>query len=185
LDVSMFQYNVPGRTRPLVVHAPSNPLIKGTEFIKKTMDELRGEGIQFDFRLVKNMPNPELRKLLTSADILVDELYADTVGVLSTEGMATGNAVLTHYPADFAGVPKDCPAVNITEKNLKDVLRKTILDVAWRRDLAERGRKFVQTHHDHKKVVSDILLWLGQTNSLKYDFYPDFYLEYRTNRRVL
>jgi len=176
LDISMFQYNVPGRIRPLIVHAPSNPLIKGTDFIKSIMDELRAEGVEFDFYPVENMPNPELRKLLTSADIVVDELYADTVGVLSTEGMATGNAVLTHYPADFAGVPQDCPAVNITEKNLKAVLRRTILDVTWRCDLAERGRKFVETHHDHEMVVSDILSWLRCLEGLKYDFYPDFHM---------
>ena len=175
LDMSMFQYNVPGRKRPLIVHAPSNPLIKGTDFIKRTMDELQSEGVEFDFQPVENMPNPELRKLLTSADIVVDELYADTVGVLSTEGMATGNAVLTHYPADFAGVPKDCPAVNITEKNLKDILRNVILDVAWRCDLAERGRKFVETNNDSIKIVSDLLSYLEQGQTFRYDFYPDFH----------
>jgi hypothetical protein len=116
-----------------------------------------------------------LRTLLTSSDIVVDELYADTVGVFSTEGMATGNAVLTHYPADFAGVPKDCPVVNIKENTLKDLLRRAILDVAWRCDLAERGRKFVETHNDSMKIVSDLLAYLEQGQNIKYDFYPDFY----------
>jgi glycosyltransferase involved in cell wall biosynthesis len=181
LNISLYQYGVPGRRKPLIIHAPSNPLIKGTDFIKKTLDELREEGIEFDFHLVENMPNPELRKLLTSADIVVDELYGDTVGVLSTEGMATGNAVLTHYPADFAGVPDDCPAVNITERNLKDLLRRAILDMNWRRDLAEGGRKFVESHYDSIKVAGQILSWLEQVDDLSYDFYPDFHLEYATN----
>jgi hypothetical protein len=180
LDLSRFQFQVPGRLRPLIVHAPSNPLIKGTDFIKTIMAELWQEGVEFDFHLVENMPNPELRRLLTSADIVVDELYGDTVGVLSTEGMATGNAVLTHYPLDFAGVPGDCPAVNITEKNLKVLLRKAIVDVAWRCDLAERGRRFVELHHDHLKVVGDILTWLESKDPTEYDFYPDTWNELAT-----
>ncbi len=172
LDLSLFHCNVLGRAKPLIVHAPSNPLTKGTGFIRKTLDELRAEGIEFDFQPVENMPNSELRALLSSADIVVDELYADTVGVFSSEGMATGNAVLTHYPAEFAGVPGECPVVNVNEKNLKESLRRVILNVSERCELAKRGREYVETYNDSLKIAGDLLSWLEHTSNLHYDFYP-------------
>jgi hypothetical protein len=182
LDLSLFNYHVPCRSKPLIIHAPSNPLIKGTNFIKRIINELAEEGMSFDFHLAENVPNSELRALLSSADIVVDELYADTVGVFSTEGMATGNAVLTHYPAKFAGVPGSCPAINVNEKNLKEQLRHVILNVEERHRFAQRGREYVETYNDSLRIVSDLMIWLENKDNLQYNFYPSDM--YKPSKRI-
>jgi len=156
LNLSLYHFHVPGRKVPLILHAPTNQVIKGTDIILKAVDDLKREGIDFEFRLVQDMPNPELRRLLSDADIVVDELYADSLGVFSSEGMATGNAVLVHYP-EYAGVPQPCPAINITEDNLRDHLRKAILDIPWRTELATKGREYVEKHNDNIKIARALI----------------------------
>jgi hypothetical protein len=171
--------NVPDRVSPLVVHAPSRRDAKGTDYILAAVEQLKRDGIAFDFRLVENMPNAQVRDLLTDADIVVDELFSDTVGVLSTESMATGNAVLVHYPADYARVPPGCPAVNVTKDTVTGKLREVILDRDLRRCLAYAGRPYVEANNDHIKVAQQILDWLKPGGIKEYDFVPTFYKTFK------
>lgn len=175
LDLAQLRFNVPGREIPLILHAPSNRNIKGTDYVLAAIEQLKQEGIPFEFRLIEKMPNAQLRSLLAEADIVVDELFADTVGVLSLEAMATGNVVLVHYPAEYAAVPSDCPAVNVTKDDLADKLRQVILDRELRRRLVCAGRPYVETYHDHRRVAQQILDWLEPGRIQKYDFVPTFY----------
>jgi len=175
IDLSQFEFKIPGREKPLILHAPSVPEAKGTDVVMKIIDELKAEGLQFDFRLIQNMPNPELRKLLSESDIVVDELYAATVGGLSAEAMASGNAVLVRYMEDYCKVPKDCPAINTNKFNLKENLREMILNVEKRRQIADLGRPYVVSANDHVKICKALLEWLENKNNLEYDFYPEFY----------
>jgi hypothetical protein len=175
LDLSEYKFFVPGRKRPLILHAPSVPEAKGTDVILTVIKELEAEGLEFDFKLIEKMPNNELRKLLTDSDIVVDELYSATVGGLSAEAMATGNVVLVRYMEDFSKVPLGCPAVNVNIYTLKDSLRQMILDVERRKELANRGRAYVESVNDNVKICQDILDWVDKKDTLTYDFYPTFY----------
>jgi hypothetical protein len=155
LELSKLQFNLPEREIPLVVHAPSVRGVKGTEYVLTAVEKLKAENIPFEFRLIEKMPNSELRRLLTTSDIVIDQLFSETVATLAAEGMATGNAVLTRYIADFAGVPEGCSAVNVTRNSLADELRALILDSDRRRQLAYAGRTYVENHNDHLKVTGD------------------------------
>jgi len=185
LDLSEYKFDVPGRNKPLILHAPSVPEAKGTDTVLNVIRELQEEGPQFDFRLIEKTPNTELRQLLTQSDIVVDELYSATVGGLSAEAMATGNAVLVRYMADFSKVPAGCPAVNTNVFTLKDNLRHMILNVSERKAVAERGRPYVEAVNDHVKVCENILYWLEHKDALKYDFHPTFYKNFSVPEKVL
>lgn len=175
LNLNRFQFHIPDSKVPLVLHAPSSRGIKGTAFVLAAVERLRSEGVQFEFRLIENMPNAELIELLSQSDILVDELNSDTVGVLSTEAMASGNAVLTSYLEDYAKVPHQCPAINVYKDNIYECLRKVIIDRDLRRRLAREGRAYVEKHHDVRKITKQILDWLEQGGLRDYDFTPTFY----------
>lgn len=175
LDLSQYEFKVPGRKRPLVLHAPSVPEAKGTDVVLNVVQELKEEGLEFDFKLIQNMPNSELRRLLTDSDIVVDELYSATVAVLSSEAMATGNAVLVRYMEDYSKIPQGCPAINTNKFTLKDNLRRAIVDVDYRKSLANRGRPYVESNNDHLKICQSILDWLARKEELNYDFHPTFF----------
>jgi hypothetical protein len=173
--LSEFRFNVPDRIVPLVVHAPSVRGVKGTEFVLEAVEQLKQEGVQFEFRLIEKMPNSDLRELLAEADIVVDELFADTVGMLSTEAMACGAVSLVRYMPELAAVPEGCPAVNVNKDTLKEKLREIILNRDMRRQLAYAGRPYVEKNFDHVKVARQLLGWLQPGGIQAPDFTPIFY----------
>lgn len=175
LFLSEYGFEVPGRERPLIVHAPSSRGLKGTKFIIEALEKLKREGLHFEFRLIENMANEDLIKLLISSDIVIDELYSDTIGVLSAEAMATGNAVLTGYISELAGVPLPCPVVNTNQLNVYENVKKLILDLDYRKNLAHLGRPYVETHNDITKTALREVTWLEMDEDIrKYDFIPHF-----------
>jgi hypothetical protein len=179
LELSQLQFNLPERKIPLVVHAPSVRSVKGTEYVLTAIEKLKAENIPFEFRLIEKMPNSELRRLLATSDIVIDQLFSETVATLAAEGMATGNAVLTRYIVDFAGVPEGCPAVNATRDNLADELRALIMDNERRRQLAYAGRTYVENYNNHLKVAGRILEQLQSSSDKDYDFIPTFYRDFQ------
>jgi hypothetical protein len=185
LDLSQYKFNVPSRIRPLVLHAPSVPEAKGTDIVLNVIKELKEEGLEFEFRLIEKMPNKELRDLLTDSDIVVDELYSATVGGLSAEAMATGNAVLVRYMSDYCKVPAGCPAINVNKFTLKDNLRQIILDIDRRKNLADLGRPYVENANDHIKICKDLLSWLEQKDTINYDFHPAFHKNLQIPEQIL
>ncbi len=185
IDLSQHPCYVPDRKTPLVVHAPSRRDTKGTPYVLAAVEQLKAEGVPFEFRLIENMPNEAVRRLLTEADIVVDELYSETIGVLSTEAMASGCVVLTRYMAEYAKIPPGCPAVNANIYTIADKLRQVIVDREMRRRLAEAGRPYVEANHDHVKVAQQILDWLQPGGIQQYDFTPTFYQQLQLPPEVL
>jgi len=185
LDLREFQFNVPCHDTPLVLHAPSSRGIKGTEFVLEAVQRLKAEGVRFDFRLIERIPHHQVVELLCESDIVVDELFSDTIGVLSTEAMATGNAVLTSYLPEYARVPDGCPVLNVDKDSLVERLRHVIVDAPGRHALAERGRRYVEQHHDAADVARRILAWLQPGGIAAFDFVPAFYRNFTMPEDIL
>lgn len=178
LNIDNYSYNIPGRDIPLIIHAPSSRGVKGTEFVFDVIAKLEKEGIKFKFELIEKMKNSDLLNLLSHADIVVDELNSDTIGVLSTEAMATGNAVLTSYVAEWAKVPLPCPVLNTNRYNLYENLKELILNKDKRMKLAREGIKYVRTNNDIRKIIQRHLSILEKHNGeYSFDFIPNLDFE--------
>lgn len=168
-----YEFKVSGRKKPLIVHAPTARGIKGTEYVIETLELLKSEGFEFNFQLIENLPNYDLIQLLVESDIVIDELNSDTIGVLSTEAMATGNAVLTGYMAEFAKVPSPCPVINTNRLNIYENLKTLLLDLEKRIQLSYQGRSYVDLHHNIEKIASRELSWVFKNLDYSdYDFVP-------------
>lgn len=178
LILSRYEFNVPARDIPVVVHAPTNRSVKGTEQIIEVVKRLKGEGIKFEFRLIENCDNHELLKILSDADIVVDQLYAQTVAMLALESLATGNVVLIGSMPGYEPIPGDCPAIWINSQNFYDELKDIIFDKQRRVSLAQAGRRYVETYHDYMTVTRQILNWLEEGGIQRYDYYPEFAQKY-------
>lgn len=174
LVLDEYEFNIPARDVPVVIHAPTNRTIKGTDYILAAVDRLKREGVNFDFRIIEQTSNLELRKILTNSDVVVDFLFIQTVGVLALEAMATGNAVLSSVMRDYELIPGDCPVIAITQDNVYENLKHIVLDKTHRMSLAIAGRKYVENYHDYITVTKRILNWLEVGGIQRYDYYPDF-----------
>jgi hypothetical protein len=148
---------------PVVVHAPSASALKGTDLILATFERLKNEGFKFETRFIQNMKNPDLVKLLSESDILVDELVLHGPGVLSFEAMLCGCVAATHFyqqsPESFRP-----PVCVIDNNNLYEVIKKLITDKEFRKQKAYEGRAYAEKHNNVTLIVQDILNKLSQQN---------------------
>ncbi len=148
------------RDRPLIVHAPSQRRIKGTDYVEAAVERLRAEGVPFEYQLVEGMPRSDARKIYERADLLVEQLLLGWYSNLAIELMALGKPVVTYIrDEDLRFVPaemkRELPVINATPESVYDVLRTWLTD---RRDeLPEVGRAsraFVERWHDPLKVAA-------------------------------
>jgi glycosyltransferase involved in cell wall biosynthesis len=143
---------------PLVLHAPSDRAVKGTEHVLTAVDELRREGRAFEFQLVEGIPHDEVRSHVERADVFVDQLHAGWYGVAAVELMALGKPVVSNLRADDFGVlpaemRSELPVVGATVETLADVLRELLSDDERRRRLGRAGRAYVERWHDPNRIA--------------------------------
>ena len=132
-----------------VVHAPSNPKVKGSEKIIHALTKLDLEGL-IEFELIQGLPNSEVIRALRRSDLLVDQLYSDLpLPVLASE--AAFLAVPTMIGSlDWGGVRKHfrndqwSPAVYIHPDELEKELRKLIPKVNELKEIGRKARMFVK-----------------------------------------
>lgn len=147
----------PMASRIKVVHAPSNRKIKGTDYIINAINKLRENGYDIDFVLLENMDNIQVRTHCKEADIIVDQLLLESYGIFAIECMALGKPVLCRIDAHFIKCYSDLPIVVTDPETLYDNLERLIKDAKLRRDLGEKGRRFVEKVHDSREIARQLV----------------------------
>jgi len=175
LDLHQYNFNITTNEIPMVVHAPTDRGVKGTNFVLTAIEHLQQEGIEFNFKLIENMSNTKVRQLLADSEIVIDQLFSHSLGTLALEAMASGNVVLARFTPAYTLIPSDCPVVNVNKDTLVEQLRNILLDRDLRLKLAHEGRRYVEKYHSHLHVVQQILNWLQPGGINEYDFTPTFF----------
>lgn len=154
---------IESRTRPVIVHAPSDRMAKGTDVIESLMVELQAEGFKFEFRLIENTPNSVARRIVETADLLIDQLYAGWYGGIAIEAMNAGVPVLCYLREDdLEFIPSDMsrnlPVINVTTETLKSGMIEFLVSTRKeRRLLSEKCRAYVETWHSSGRVAGGLL----------------------------
>lgn len=140
------------RDRPVVLHAPTNPRVKGTHLIEPVVEAL-DESEVISYSRVIRVPSARMPALYAESDIVLEQFALGMYSVTSVEAMAAGRLVIAHvheqvrdHVREVTGL--ELPVVEATPATLEEVLR----DVAERRDhyrtVAARGPAFVAAVHD-------------------------------------
>jgi glycosyltransferase involved in cell wall biosynthesis len=148
---------VPVRDSPrLVVHAPTNRLIKGTRYVENAFRALEPRFPGVRFVIAERLPWRDLVALLSEADVVVDQLFMGWYGMVAVEAMALGKPVLCFVRPDFEPRLHDCPIVRCTLEDLAGPLA-AILGGRERAALGERGRAYVEREHAAPVIASRLL----------------------------
>ncbi len=59
---------------PSILHAPSKNPIKGSQHVLKVIEELKDEGVKFNFNFVQNLSQKEVRELMAKTDIVIEKV---------------------------------------------------------------------------------------------------------------
>lgn len=140
------------RSVPVVLHAPSNPVVKGSALIEPVMDKLVGEGL-VEYRRVEGVQSSEMPAHYAAADIVLEQFRMGNYSVTSEEAMASGRLVIGHVHdqvRDHVRISSglDVPVVEATPASLEAVLRDILADRARYRAIAAQGMEFVDALHD-------------------------------------
>jgi glycosyltransferase involved in cell wall biosynthesis len=144
---------------PLVVHAPSDRRVKGTDVILAALDRLRAEGVAFELDLVEGVPRDEARRRYERADLLVDQMLLGWYGAAAVELMALGKPVVAYLrDDDLARVPAEMraelPVIDASVDTLEDVLRELLTErVDELPELGRRSRAYVERWHDPRRIA--------------------------------
>jgi hypothetical protein len=150
-------YPDPENPRPLLMHAPSSTLTKGTPAVLAAVEKLRATH-QFDFRLVHGLPHSEAMDLVRRCDVFLDQFVVGDFGLAALEAMAFGKPTVCYIRPSLAAVyPPDFPMVNATQENLADVLKGLLDDAERRRNLGRQSRAYVEKHHDARKIARQLV----------------------------
>jgi len=138
-----------------ILHAPNHKTIKGTEHFIQAVGELKKEGLPIKLQVVQKVSNSQLKKMIEEADIIADQIVIGWYAMFALEGMALKKPVLCYIDEEFeqlyifAGLIKkgELPLVKCNFFNLKDEIRKLVLNKKMRDDIGEKSREFVINHH--------------------------------------
>lgn len=155
------------RERPVVLHAPSNPRLKGTPAVEAVLTELEAEGL-VEYRRLEGVPHERMARFVGDADVVVDQVVLGNPGVLLTEALAAGRLVVAHLSdavrarmreADPAG--EEPPVVEADPTSLAGVLREVVAERAAYRERAARGPGWARRNHDGTRSAQVLAAWLG------------------------
>lgn len=141
---------------PIVFHAPSHSLIKGTATIQAAIDAV-ARALPIRPVTVTGVPRSEVLARIAGSDIVVDQLNQVTIGVLALEAMALGKPVLTQFDRSLLTPgARDVPAIPITADTLETELAALVQDPSRRARLGREGQEFVRRVHA-ADVIADSL----------------------------
>lgn len=137
---------------PLILHAPSARLLKGTRHVEEAVRRLREEGLRFRFELLDGAPNERVIELLREADIVIDQPGV-WVGRFGAEALAASCVVVGgNQPNRWSAWPPDSPVVQFhpDPDRLAATLRELLSDRERRAELMRRGWEFWRDNYSYE-----------------------------------
>ena len=142
----------------LIVHSPTAPIAKGTEFVLKAIEKLKERNIPFEFKLLKNLPNEEYQQVLMEADIYVDQLIWGGYGVAAQQALQMGKVVVTYITPERLKIYGDnLPVQSANIHNLAEVLEKLINNSELRKQISRESVLYFQNVHQPDVVAKKML----------------------------
>ena len=149
----------------MVVHAPSNAGLKGSELIADVMRRLHDEGL-VEYREVRGVPASDMPALYGDADIVLDQFALGIYGVATCEALAAGRLVISHVGEQTRehvrrATGLDLPVVETRASGLEQLLREVVATPDRFRAIAAGGPGFVREVHDGRRAAAVLADFLG------------------------
>jgi hypothetical protein len=153
IDVNKYRFSFRMNDIPTIIHAPSNPILKGTPLVRYGLKQLQKAGYKFKYVELSGKANSLVLSELQKSHIVIDKICGAGIGLFPLEAMACGNVVLGVANIDYhTSRGEDCPVIQINPMNFIEKVKWTLDHPEEWEALAVRGRKYVEKYHD-KDVV--------------------------------
>lgn len=141
----------PPRARPVVVHAPTQRWLKGTDLIEPMLRRLDAEGT-IEYRQVVNVPHDSMPEFYSGSDVVLDQFRLGSYGVAACEAMASGRLVMGHIDRETRAFVRErtgmgLPIHEATVESLESELRRAASDPDAFEAQRAAGPAFVERVH--------------------------------------
>lgn len=149
--------------RRVILHAPSDEKVKGTETIRAAVKDLQKRGHPIDYVELNGVPASEVAGWIQKADLVIDQIRLGTHGLFALEAMAAAKPVIC-YLAPYWKPPfgERPPIISANPDNLVSVIENSMSDFRKLRAYGLEGRKYVETHHNLQAVGQRLLMAYSQ-----------------------
>jgi len=144
-----------------IIHIPSKAGPKGSNNFRQIIHSLK-EKYSIEYIEISGIPHNEVIKIISTADIALDEFYSDTpMSVFATECAFQGVPVVvgSYYVDSIQNDYKKCnlpPSMFVAPENIEKAIEKLIIDEDYRKQLGKAAYNFVTKN------------WLAKTVATKY-----------------
>ncbi len=153
------------RPVPVVVHAGTSDLLKGSAHADAVGEELAARGV-IAYRRLRDVAPGDMPAALADADVVLDQFALGDYGVLACQAMAAGRVVIGHV-ADRVRkrLPAELPIVQATPADLREVLLDVVQERDRARAVAAQGAEYARTFHDGRHAVEQLRPFLTEEAS--------------------
>lgn len=136
-------------TRPVVLHATSSPVIKGTQLVRAAVESLRRQGFDFEYVELARVPHEQVTAALERSHIVLNQFYAHVPGMFGVEALAAGCVVLMSADETVEpDLPRGSNGAWVVTKHwqVERQLRSILEHPESMREQAEAGQQWVWQH---------------------------------------
>lgn len=143
----------------VALHAPSNPISKGTGTIITAINRLQARGLPIELQLLTGRPWREVLSAIRQCDFVIDQVYSDTpMAGFAAEAAYFGRpAIVGGYGLDRLKqhIPLEMwpPSRTCHPDEIEMAIEELVTDVAGRKELGVRAQRFIHEQWSAAKVA--------------------------------
>ncbi len=147
-------------SRPVVVHATTSPVIKGTPLVRAAVAQLRSEGYDFEYIELIGVTNAVVKEQLARAHIAMNQFYGFSPAVFGVEALAAGCVVMMSADESVeTDLPKGSNECWVVTKHhqVYGNLKRLLDDPSQMAAIASRGRAWAEKYAMRSGATSILL----------------------------
>lgn len=152
-----------------ILHAPSNPLVKGTPLVRAAIKKLEIEGYDFEYIELQKMSNQVVLEHLKTAHIVLNQFYTYVPGIFGIEAMAHHCAVLMSADSSIEiDMPCDSKDAWMITKywEVYDNLKYLLDHKEKIKHYADKGYEFAYNHYTYE-AASEYIKKIFKENGIQ------------------
>lgn len=151
--------------RPIVAHAPSRAIVKGSDLIDPALSALHKEGA-IEYRRLSGITSDRMPEAYGEADIVLDQFRIGSYGVAACEALAAGRIVVSHVSEEVRGIVRaqtglELPILQSRAADIERTIRQIIDAPSEALATAQLGPAFVRAVHDGRTSAAALAEFLG------------------------
>lgn len=150
-----------GDREVVVFHAPSDRLVKGSDYVEAAIARLQKQGYKVRLDLKTKVPHDQVIASVRQADLVVDQLLVGWYGGFAVESMALGKPTICYINSEWLSwtpMKNDCPIINATSQTIYDILKNQLDHPEGWLEIGRNSRFYAEKYHSPEVIAQQLIM---------------------------